>query len=350
MKPILSLALCAGLLWLSGCRSDPNRELLERELRDHEDEIYDLQNQLDDKCHELEACRRKNAALKTGNDSAAEDADERDRAPRRTKPPAEPPAMPKIDLGTPETSPAIPPAKKPIDSPGSARAKSRSVRPAALEGDSTENRLIVGGGPSNAPIERLAINRLMTGGHSFSGKPGDDGLLVVFAPRDRSAEVVQTAGQVSIVAIDPQLSGDEARLARWDFSAPETAAHYRNLLTTGYHFELLWPGRAPQHNELKLYVRFTTADGHQFEDNQVVHVRLPGDPPTTQAWAKPETPNRWSPAAAPIGAQFDPDPPRTNFRSAKPPAAKNPPPAATEPDNDDPPPRTVVRPTWSPYR
>jgi hypothetical protein len=353
MKPILSLILCAGLLWLAGCRSDPNRELLERELRDHEDEIFGLQNQLEDKCHELEACRRENAKLKSGAGTAADENERRETPLFRPKPPAELPTMPKIDLGTPDTSPPVPPtppAKKSPDSPDSARRGSRSVRPAALDDDPAESRFAANRA-TGGQVERLSINHLMTGGHSFSGQPGDDGLLVVFALRDRAGQAVQSDGDVSIVAIDPQISGDEGRLARWDFAAPEVAAHFRSLLATGYHFELLWPKRPPRHTDLKLYVRFTTADGQRYEESQSVHIRLPGDPPAAQAWAKPEAPNRWSAAAFPNGAQFDPNPPRATAPLASRPAAKSEPATESAQDDDDPPPRSVPRrPTWSPYR
>ncbi len=354
MKPILSVALCAGLLWLAGCRSDPNRELLERELRDHEDEIYDLQNQLEDKCHELEACRRENATLKKPAGASTDDGDGRATPLFRPQPPAELPGVPKIDMGTPESSPPVPPvppARKSNDSPGSARRSSTSVRPAALDGDAADNQ-VAAPRSSGAAIERLAVNHLMTGGHSFSGQPGDDGLLVVFGIRDRSGQAVQADGEVSIVAIDPQLPGDDGRLARWDFSAPEAAAHFRNLLTTGYHFELLWPSHPPRHNDLKLFVRMTTADGHRFEDSQAVHVRLPGDSPTANNWAKPEAPNRWSAITLPNGASFDPNPPRTPTPLAsRPPAQSQSPVDSTDEDDNPPPPRNAPQnPKWSPYR
>jgi hypothetical protein len=352
MKPILSVALCAGLLWLAGCRSDPNRELLERELRDHEDQIYDLQNQLEDKCHELEACRRENTTLKKGTGVTVDEGDGRVTPPPRPQPPAELPSVPKIDLGTPESSPPIPPippAKKSTD-PGSARKGSRSVRPAALDGDAADIQIALPRS-SGAAIERLAINHLMTGGHSFSGQPGDDGLLVVFALRDRSGQAVQADGDMSIVAIDPQLSGDDGRLARWDFSAPEAAAHFRNLLTNGYHFDLLWPNHPPRHNDLKIYVRVTTADGHRFEDSQAVHVRMPGDSLTASNWVKPEALNRWSAVTLPNGAQFDPSPSRASASPASRAVPKSAPPVDSADDDEDPPPRTVPqRPKWSPYR
>jgi hypothetical protein len=338
MKPIVFAALCFALLCCPGCRSDANRELLERELRDHEDQIYELENQCESLHRQLEACRSEN--LKRSG-AAGETIEGRDSVPPRVSPPAEI-SVPKIDLGTPDSTPPLPPAKGPSNSSGRASSKSTSAQPASL---TTE--------PSG-PIERLAINRLMTGGHSFSGKPGDDGLLVVFAARDSAGRPTAAAGEVSIVAIDPQVSGPASRVARWDFAAPEVAAHYRQgPLANAFHFELLWPDRSPEHDELKLFVRLTTADSRRFEDNQTVRVRLAGSTDATTAWTKPEPPQRWAPAPLPSGAQFDPD--AATLAPAVPPPA--PPIAKRDPEPNppapasDPTPRATSRPRgWSPYR
>ena len=367
MKPILALALCLGLLAVAGCRADGSRELLERDLRDHEDQIYDLQDQVDQLTRQLEASRHQVAALEKG--AAPPSGDD---APRVTRPPTDVPALPKIDLGTPEATPpdasgpnapleGKPPAdlpppgdaplrKQPTESPANSSAK--SAEPASL----TE--------PADAPpaappgeIQRIALSRLMTGGHSFSGKPGDDGLLVVFTPRDAAGEPTPAAGDVAIVVIDPKLKGPAAHVARWDFSAVEAAAHYhRGQLTKAFHFELLWPDHAPEHHELKLYVRLTTADGRRFVDSLNVRVHLPGDAPPA-AWTKPEPPRRWAPATLPTGAQFDPDAeaesdisplaPRSERKSA---ALRAPPVEAASSAGAPPPPIAGRRPVWSPYR
>lgn len=334
MKSILCAAVAGALICAGGCRSDANRELLERELRDHEDEIYGLEQQCDDLHHQLEACRRENESLKKG----ATEPGEREVTPPRGTPMPPPPEIPtpKIDLGTPDSTP---PPKTPRETPGPTSFGTRRVRPAAHFSEPP------------GPVERVALNHLMTGGHSFSGKPADDGLLVVFAARDAAGRPTQAAGEVSIVVIDPQISGEASRLARWDFPAPETAAHYRDgALTEAFHFELLWPNRPPEHRELKLFVRLTAPDGRRFEDNQTIHIRLPGDEPSSPAWTKAEPPQRWAPVTLPSGAQFDPTPgPAVSANFEKPAAETSR--SSSESSDREPAPRAAdKRPSWSPYR
>lgn len=328
----------AWLLSAAGCRSDANRELLERELRDEEDQIYALQDQCTKLHAQLEACERDNAEFKGGNAPVGPG---RETIPPRVAPP--PPVeipIPKIDLGTPESAPPPPPPKSPENGSGS-QARRGTARPASLSSEPP------------GPIERLAINRLMTGGHSFSGKPGDDGVLVVVSPRDASGAATPAAGAISIVVIDPEQPDSAARIARWDFSAPEAAAHYhQGPLVDAYHFELLWPNRPPEHGELKLFVRLTTTDGRHFEDSQPVHVRLPGSAENREAWTTPGPRERWAPAPLPAGGQFAPE---AEHRPADSPHA----PAVAKHDlePDQPAPaidsasRTTERPHgWSPYR
>jgi hypothetical protein len=343
-KSVVLTALCVAWLSAAGCRSDANRELLERELRDQEDQIYALQDQCTRLHAQLEACQRENAAFKGGSVPAVPSAPG---AGRETTPPSvapPPPAdipIPKIDLGTPESPPPPPPTKRP-DNGSTPQARRGSARPASVNSEPA------------GPIERLAINRLMTGGHSFSGKAGDDGMLIVVSPRDGSERATQAPGDISIVVIDPELPESAARVARWDFSAPEAAAHYhQGPLVDAFHFELLWPKRPPEHSELKLFVRLTTADGRQFEDSQSIHVRLPGSPDGREAWTTPGPRERWAPAQLPAGSQFDPeadhhlaDPPRPAPAVAK----RGSEPGQASSDSD-----IAARPSerrhdWSPYR
>jgi len=65
----LTLALVAA--GLTGCKSDLNQQLLERELRYQEDQIYQLQDELQEKCARLERVAGENAGLRRRIHAAA---------------------------------------------------------------------------------------------------------------------------------------------------------------------------------------------------------------------------------------------------------------------------------------
>ncbi len=194
---------------------------------------------------------------------------------------------------------------------------------------------------------------MLTGGHSSTGKPPDDGLVVVFSARDSSGQTISAAGDVAIVVIDPQLEGAASRIARWDFAAVEVASHYRQTgLTRGFHFDLVWPEAAPRHRELKLFVRVTTPEGHRLEAEQAIHVRVAGDSANT--WTKAAAPDGWEPATSDNDADEHPAPPPiVANNSAKPrprEAVVDRGAAADESESDPPITAAAHRPAWSPYR
>ena len=56
--------VASAMLFLTGCRSDLSQQLLERELRMQEDQIYQLQDELQDKCVRLDMLNGENASLR----------------------------------------------------------------------------------------------------------------------------------------------------------------------------------------------------------------------------------------------------------------------------------------------
>ena len=68
-----------------------------------------------------------------------------------------------------------------------------------------------------------------------------------------------------------------ARLARWDFSAEETARLFeKTLFGEGVHLTMLWPVDPPEHRNLRLFVRYTTDDGRNLEADRDITVELTG--------------------------------------------------------------------------
>ena len=91
--PLLGCLLMAAMAVIAagGCKSDLNQQLLERELRYQEDQIYQLQDELQDKCDRLNHVAGENASLRKQLGVSAAD----DPAPARAgrgRMPAVPPA------------------------------------------------------------------------------------------------------------------------------------------------------------------------------------------------------------------------------------------------------------------
>ena len=252
--------VCLTGLLLLGCRADNSTVLLERDLRLQEDKIYHLQACLEDAQMAREATIRENEALKRELDGASR----RDfpglgpdsRGPDVELPPSNlPPGGDQLDL-TPPT----------IDLPEPSEAPSVEMGPA--EG---EEAIVV-----ESPPTQLVINSRLTGGMDRDGHGGDEGILVVFEPRDAAGHLVRWPGSVSVVLMDPALEGEGARIARWNFSADEVPTHYLStVFGRGLQFELPWPSEPPQHDELVLFVRFTTQEGNKLTSDAKIKIRSP---------------------------------------------------------------------------
>ncbi len=293
------LLLAIASLFAAGCKTPVAQTLLERENFQQEKTIEELKDQVDDAEHDLEQCRRENAALKGKLGGGVIVRPPSDSPLILTPPNASAPSSrpssdvplfqpPSVDHGTPSVNSSTPPTDSPAPSSNSqpqqwAPPKTPAHKPAAPlpEPEATPSSYQQ---EDTAGATRIAIVRLLTNGHQFghgadrfssNSAQGDNGIEVVFSPRDAENKTVATEGTVAIVVVDPAVTGAEARVARWDFSAQEAKAHYREtLLGKAYRFDLLWPHDAPRHEKLKLFVRLTTPDGQRLEANQTIHVRL----------------------------------------------------------------------------
>lgn len=319
---------CAGL---TGClpQQHAQRQLLERELRLQEDYIYDLEYELEQAHEQLECCAGPCSHCGSGgsstNGSTSSGSTYPDDPPGAVDPPGttDPPdiMLPEVDLpevdlpdvqvpGGMEEAPPFegPPSIIPVD-------------PAILEGMRSSHSPQHGGavaaadvavsppgtlpsvaellpmpihpqvaGPAPAPtspaaledwqVSEIALNPALTGP---LGNSGSGGLVVFIEPRNTRREIVEMAGDVSIVALDPALQGDAARVARWDFTSSEAASRLRRTAAgSGLHFQLAWPGRAPRNAALKLFVRLITDDGRKLVAELPIDLRAEG--PAQQAW------------------------------------------------------------------
>jgi hypothetical protein len=153
---------------------------------------------------------------------------------------------------------------------------------------------------------------------------------------------------MSVVLIDPALEGGAARVARWDFSAAETAAMFRRTGSVpAIHLATVWPAGPPVHNKLHLFVRYVTADRRKLQVDAPIEVALAGD--RTARWNRPDRRVDRDSAAEPRTRDEIPAP-RDDAPAARgeaPPAQVPDPPPHVARRSDD---ATSRRPTWSPDR
>jgi hypothetical protein len=289
------------LLALAGCRhSDINRELVERELRLQEDEIYHLQGEVSEREQLLASTRRENDVLKreltearspAGTPSPRVDLPPApDVTPRMRRPSEEPPEadtappvieVPGLDGPPPGEMPEsgnAPPSRR----NGAWRSTRGGVRGASFQGERRRDDAVR---PASAQIElknarddrvaKLALNRRLTGGFNTDRRLGDDGVMVVLEPRNESDQLVARPGHIAVAVIDPQLSGEQSHVARWEFEPHEAMQYFRKTaLGEGFHLDLRWPNRPPENGRLMLVVQFTSPEGKKFEVSQSILVDL----------------------------------------------------------------------------
>lgn len=363
MKPWQFVIGVLVLSVFSGCRTDPAIPILERELRRKEDEIYRLRAMVD----EMQDCP---AYVERDARPSRRDDDE-PRGARRSrsndngmKPPvAELPSQPTNEVPDllktpPSEGPEVPKElqgpSKPLPPPKDGRNRRSSTRSAPTDPDADGPLLDQEFGAQPRPgrvtlasragtpfkpsgdsrrVAAIALNRTMTGGIGGEGGPGDQGILAVVEPRDRSGRIVDAPAEMSVVVIDPSLEGNAARVARWDFSAAETAGMFRRAGSgQAIHLATAWPAEPPKHGKLHLFVRYVTADGRKLQTDMPIEVALPGD--KTARWNRSERrPERNLPPA---------EPPREEA-----PTARIPSPSLRPASSEN---ATSRRPVWSPER
>jgi hypothetical protein len=241
----------------------------------------------------------------------------------------------------------------------------------------------------NTRVDRITLSRALTGGYDRDARSGDAGVAALVEPRDAQGRLVPAAGPISVVLLDRGLAGDAARVARWDFTAEQTASLYRKTpYGEGFFLEMPWSGNPPAHSHLHLFVRYATKDGRHMEAGREIDVAVPArgrnwlalnqpagqaEPPRAAGWQprphRDEPPAQMASAEKPIRQPVSRDAKPAATKAEAPReetvAAKAEPagyqasvesPEAAASDSSpaaDPPPATAAKPTrpvWSPNR
>ena len=281
-----------GFLWykLSG---DPNKQR----------KIEQLQYRIEDLEEALNSAPPVQPGITRGVPPAARTMERDQSGPAMTYPAAPPfnpskgiysePDVPRTDLPQIKMEPGklIPPVSS--SSGGSSQWSPAGGQPSA--GISARS--------DNSSVAQITLHPALTGGIGTSGRSGDEGLLVVVEPRDFGGNIINAPGNISVALLDPALTGERARLARWDFAAAETQGMIRTGSQPGIHLRLPWTS-TPAHDRLKVFVRYTTRDGRKLQAERLIGVALNGPQPaqyedlpdaeSAQTASRPQRP-QWSP-------------------------------------------------------
>ncbi len=442
-----SWCLLFAALLLAGCQSAPyvnqHIEAVNSEYRELETYSYELERENKQLCDELKMLEDENTRLRGGAAPAKRPGTFS--SPARSTPRTTPRTTPRVDLTPPNVdvpdivipdspAPSLPPVipPKPLPFRGGASSSGTGVAPrnAVSSQKPAENTLPllpsapqpprpILEDPPPSPIDKLPndlptselpppvkapagvvpevvdprvthlfLNPLLTRGANFDAQPGDDGLALVLEPRNQAGEFVPTAAPVSIVVLDPTKTGDAARLAKWSLDEKLVRQRIsRSSGTRGIHLQLPWSGGAPESNQVKLYVRYETADGRRIEAqhdlllNPAAHASQrwtprPGDRPRAAVPAMPVVNTPVDPAptittanpplpAPPVHSELtspkvihEPAAPQTSVAdkggTTKPPAqpenADRSPPLLTPPPRQPAATPAPQRPEWQPFR
>jgi len=298
------LAVCGLVLMVvAGCQANRSSvALLERENSELEAKIFELAGLVKD-------CRRENAGLRKrlgsvdGEAPAGQlekDESERSDFPDRMESPAiEVPAaeIPAEEFGRrfleperlvpPEESPAFPNQEAPRWPSAAPQALPQGTGPANKSGSpepvdppegsaTTANEAVVVPRGDNTQVAAIKLDDRLTGGYNADARGGHEGIITVVELRDADGRPLAAAAPMSVVVLDPALSGDAARVARWDFTAEEVARRYRKTpLSEGVHLEMVWPGALPIHGELHVFVRYMSDDGRRLQVDRPIAINVP---------------------------------------------------------------------------
>lgn len=286
--------VAASCVAAAGCRSDLSQQLLERELRYQEDQIYQLQDELQEKCARVDMLSGENASLRRQLGVSPGDSLGRSRTgvPRPASAPAAvPPALEipeAIRVPSPAAAPLAPPAldnipplpiKPSSTSEPTPLALPEPTEAAAASPPKAEDRPLPVALPvafdqplADARPVRLEVSTATTACFDDNGDGTSDGIAVTFEPRDAAEKLVPAPGQVEITVFDA--AHPTAPVAACTLPSEQAATHFRpTTRLRGIHMPLRWTGGPPAGDHVRVVVRVTGPEGAVLETDAAIPTR-----------------------------------------------------------------------------
>jgi hypothetical protein len=161
------------------------------------------------------------------------------------------------------------------------------------------------GGGVFLPVKEIAIGR-GTGGVDEDGHPGDEGLLVVIAPKDGDGSAIKVPARALVAAWEITPAGLKNPIGSWNVPADKLRATWKSgLISTGYFVPLPWQ-TPPSTDRLRIAVRLITTDGRAYEADRDVNVKPPHpfrDSGNVLPYPQPSGPGAPTIPGPPVGRQ-----------------------------------------------
>ncbi len=278
---IARLVTITATMWcivlLVGCRNDASqRDAYLRDLRMHEDQIYELQDYMTEYQYLLRQQRIENAKLRKQLSEASEaeteliedDLEERSLLDRALQNEEREDALPDIELGEPDL-----PEIEMMD-PDAAAEPIPAGEPEELTEHGDQQTMQLTSATNGERFEPLpepteiatscAIYAEQTA--LESGAASDDapiGLIAIVEPLTGEGSAGYFTGKVSLMLVDPLAEDEEWEISRWDFTPEEVEVAWRDTSRRVLDLPLAAPAGTPIGRPLELWVRLVPTEGER---------------------------------------------------------------------------------------
>ncbi len=111
-------------------------------------------------------------------------------------------------------------------------------------------------------VVEIAFHTPLCRGHNSDEDAEDDEIYLVLQPKNAKGEFISEPADITVVAVDPALQGDEAKIGRWHISRTDAASTMQPAgVSQGIHLSLPFQEKMPTGDRVIVYVRYELPNG-----------------------------------------------------------------------------------------